>query len=105
MRHAEFEVLARESGWIIVRDTGHRTGCLTITNDPEWVVSMILRLDQDSRIAYFDSEGDIVELEHDGWYFTGFGFPDPLIMRYVQRFGWRAAIDFFTRPRKGQEST
>jgi hypothetical protein len=74
--YAQIELLAHKKGrYIYVRDIGHKTG-RSVTNDAEYIVGQ-LYLDfgiDDTRIFYANSEGEIDELTHKGWRFTGFKF-------------------------------
>lgn len=63
--------------FLVIRDTGHHM-YLSLTNDAENVVKRLLdsgRLRKDQRLLYYDSQGDLAELLHDGHKFTGFGPP------------------------------
>ena len=53
---------------VVIRDTGHVYGCPTITNDAEDVVRAISKhgLMVGKRLFYYDSEGQLDELLHDG---------------------------------------
>ena len=63
---------------IVIRDVGHASGFSSVTNDAEAVVRTVLRIAEqlqepkDCRIFYFDSDGRLDELCHDGTNFTGF---------------------------------
>lgn len=63
---------------IVIRDVGHDKGCPSITNDAEAVVMRVLYIarqmgeSSDCRIFYYDSDGRLDELCHDGIRFTGF---------------------------------
>lgn len=57
--------------FILIRDIG--TDCISVTNDAENVVWDILHDQRVScRIFYFDSQGDLDELVHDGKKFVRF---------------------------------
>ena len=61
---------------LVIRDAG--TG-MTVTNDAEAVVAFLLEhkaLCEGRRLLYFDSEGNLDEILHDGEKFTGFA-PGP----------------------------
>jgi hypothetical protein len=60
---------------VVIRDIGHDKGHLSITNDAEYVVKFLIRaglLSTTTRLFYYDSEGTLDELCHDGSVFTGF---------------------------------
>jgi len=62
---------------LLIRDLGPWDEYLTVTNAAEWVVEDLLgrgKLLQDQRLFYYDSEGELAELLHDGKHFTGFAF-------------------------------
>lgn len=64
-------------GSVVVRDVGHDRGFPTVTNDAEQVVETLLRLmarlgdPPGTRIFYYDSEGTLSELRHDGERYAG----------------------------------
>lgn len=63
---------------VLVRDVGHRDGLMSVTNDAEAVVQTLLRVmvylgeQPPGRIFYYDSDGHLSELGHDGAQFTRF---------------------------------
>ena len=59
-RHAEWEVVNKKPGIILIRDLG-RSGCLSITNDAEYVYSHITRFSY-TRVVYQDTQGEWAEL-------------------------------------------
>lgn len=73
-RHALFDVVSGNEFSFTLRDTGHAAGHPTITNDAEYVVQSLARLwkIEGMRIFYYDSDGELSELLHDGPKFTGF---------------------------------
>jgi hypothetical protein len=59
---------------VVIRDTGHQAH-MSVTNDVEAAVLYLLESDQlaaDQRLYYYDSDGQLDELLHDGSRFTGF---------------------------------
>lgn len=61
---------------LVIRDVGPHDQHKTVTNDAEWVVARLLDcgwLKPHMRLFYYDSEGTLDELRHDGRRFTGFG--------------------------------
>ena len=59
-RHAEWEIVNKKDGIILIRDLG-KDGCLSITNDAEYVYSYItqgLRY----RVVYQDTQGEWTEI-------------------------------------------
>jgi hypothetical protein len=60
-RHAEWEVVNRKPGIILIRDMD-RAGCLSITNDAENVYFTINRLTRGTRVIYQDTQGDWTEI-------------------------------------------
>lgn len=75
---AQFDVLQRPTldgkGCWILRDKGPWTVHPTITNDVEWVVHALanLGLKDGQQVFYFDSEGMLDEILHEGGRFKGF---------------------------------
>lgn len=66
---------------IVIRDIGHREGYASITNDAEGTVQTVLRLcrrlgetvsHNTPPLYYYDSDGRLDQLEHDGDGFLGF---------------------------------
>lgn len=66
---------------VVIRDIGHSDGFSSITNDAEQVVLTVLRIvsrlgerlaPNSPPIFYYDSDGRLDQLEHDGTAFTGF---------------------------------
>jgi len=72
---AQFEVLKHEQGkFIFIRDIGHMTG-RSVTNDAEYVIGRLYlehAIDDETRIFYEDSFGEIDEILHDGNKLMGF---------------------------------
>jgi hypothetical protein len=72
---AQFEVLKHEHGkFIFIRDIGHMTG-RSVTNDAEYVIERLYldhAIDDETRIFYEDSGGNIDEILHDGNKFKWF---------------------------------
>lgn len=59
-RHAEWEIVNKKPGIILIRDLG-KDGCLSITNDAEYVYSHITRFSH-TRVVYQDTQGEWTEL-------------------------------------------
>jgi hypothetical protein len=77
--HAQYSIVAETNDSITIKDIGHKYNCPTVTNDAQWVVrDMYLRRSlgipiRPARLFYYDSEGRLDELLHDGYgNFTGF---------------------------------
>jgi hypothetical protein len=63
----------------VIRDIGNHARCLTVTNDAEYIVTTLLSaglMKRKQRLFYFDSDGALDEILHDGVKFTGFA-PGP----------------------------
>ena len=81
MRCASFEFVAMnvKGGDLYIRDIGPWDQHPSVTNDAEGVVERLLasrRLQPGIRLFYYDSEGVLDELRHDGTRFIGFA-PGP----------------------------
>lgn len=73
---ARFEVVARESNneRLVIQDLDN--GGVSVTNDAEAVIGFLVasgHLGAHQRLFYYDTEGDLDELRHDGRKFLGFG--------------------------------
>lgn len=68
MRAASYRVI-QSSPTIMIEDLD---GPLSVTNDAEAVVEKLLERYGDKRIFYYDTQGELSELTHDGERFTGF---------------------------------
>lgn len=65
---ARFSIVEDSAEAILIRDTGHATGC-TITNDAEAVVAHLHaegKLGPGKVLEYIDSAGERDQLAHDG---------------------------------------
>lgn len=71
MTKAAFSIIDIEPHWITISDK-IGAGKMSITNDAEAVVEHLLRRHPGKRIFYYDSDGYLDELAHDGVRFTGF---------------------------------
>ena len=93
MTKAKFEFAPIPAGLnpasIVIRDIGYSDGYATVTNDAEAVVAALLRIAVQlgepigpnlPPIYYYDSDGALDQLEHDGTAFTGFK-PGPAELR------------------------
>jgi len=71
-RPANFRIVSKAEDRIILEDVGPWDEYLTITNDAENVVNLLLPGLKGRRLLYYDSEGELTELLiHDGK-FRGF---------------------------------
>jgi hypothetical protein len=80
MKPASYTVESETPEQLVIRDMGPWTRHATVTNDAENVVASLFRLGilkDEQRLLYFDSEGVLGELEHQGGYFTGFKSVSP----------------------------
>ncbi len=60
---------------MVISDVGDHTKCLTVTNDAERVVTELNASGRlgDRRLYYYDSDGQLDELKHDGaGHFVGY---------------------------------
>lgn len=66
MSGAKYRIEERTSEMIVIRDVGR--DCMSVTNDAEAVVLELQRngMLDGRRLFYYDSEGQLDELEHDG---------------------------------------
>lgn len=74
MNRAAYEVVERDAGKVVLRDIGPWSQHPTVTNDAEQVVEDVLAWAGGRRILYYDSEGELTELVHDGTRFVRFAF-------------------------------
>lgn len=74
---ANYVVESIHNDRVVIRDTGHLDGRMTVTNDAEAVVEHLLDLFPGKRIFYWDSGDEPGELCHDGERFTYFGDATP----------------------------
>lgn len=74
MNEAAFEVVEEDAGKVVLRDVGPWSSHPTVTNDAEQVVERMAPRVGSRRLLYYDSEGELTELKHDGPRFTGFAF-------------------------------
>lgn len=66
---AQFEIVEDSAEAILIRDTGHATGCMSVTNDVEAVVAHLHaegKLGPGKVLEYLDSEGERDQIVHDG---------------------------------------
>ena len=65
-RHAEWEIVNNKDGIVLIRDL-NRSGCLSITNDAEYVYSCINHRVTVGhwRVVYQDTEGEWAEIVRD----------------------------------------
>lgn len=59
-RHAEWEIVNNKDGIVLIRDLD-RAGCLSITNDAEYVYGTINRFSR-YRVIYQDTMGEWTEI-------------------------------------------
>lgn len=69
MKHAAYDIVRVASPFVWIKDLDQG---LTVTNDAENVVRVVLSRYPGHRIIYQDTEGQWDELRHDGAKFTGF---------------------------------
>lgn len=62
-RHAEWEVVNKKNGIVLIRDLD-RSGCMSITNDAEYVYRTINRFVR-WRVVYQDTQGEWTEIVYD----------------------------------------
>jgi len=74
MNGAKYEVVSRDAEKVVLRDVGPWSQHPTVTNDAEQVVEDVALWAGARRILYYDSDGELTELRHDGARFTGFAF-------------------------------
>ena len=80
MRKPNYSIVENEAGKpLIIRDEGPWDLYPTITNNAEEVILDLWNqgiIWNDRRVLYYDSEGELDELRHEGMRFTGFSFID-----------------------------
>lgn len=72
---ARFEIMERRPGALYIRDLGPWHKYMTVTNDAEAVVEVLLRmgdLKSGMRLFYYDSEDELDEITFNEHGFTGF---------------------------------
>ena len=74
MNSAKYEVVSRDGEKVVLRDVGPWDRHPTITNDAEQVVEDVSAWAGGRRILYYDSDGELTELRHEGTKLTGFAF-------------------------------
>jgi hypothetical protein len=74
MNSAKFEVVRSDNETVVLRDVGPWSEHPTVTNDAEQVVESLGRWVGNRRLLYYDSDGELTELKHEGARFTGFAF-------------------------------
>lgn len=57
---------------LVIQDIGNWSGCLTVTNDVDWVVKQVAPLLNGRRLEYIDSEGQRDQILVAGGRFAGF---------------------------------
>jgi len=67
-----YEILAKESDCMVIKDMGPWDKHRTITNGVEEVIAELLQMLQGRRLLYFDSEGDLAEILIKDGKFAGF---------------------------------
>ena len=67
------EVIASSPKCVIIRDVGPWSEYMTVTNDAERVVELLVGGLGGRRLFYLDSEGELGELKIDNGRFSGFG--------------------------------
>lgn len=76
---AQYEIVEDLAERLVIRDTGHAAGRMTVTNDAEAVVASLAPVLRGRRLLYFDSTGTLDELVHRDGAFVGFA-PGPRSM-------------------------
>ena len=71
MNHARFSLVAAETSArvLTIRDLGPHDRHKTITNDAEYLVRVLSHrgvLEAGRRLCYYDTQGELAELVHDG---------------------------------------
>ena len=72
---ALFDIIAISPDEVVIRDTGHDRGRMSVTNDAESVVSRLRGLcvlRPGRRLFYYDSEGELDEILIQDGRFAGF---------------------------------
>ena len=72
---SSFEISRDDFNGLIIQDTGHADGKMSVTNDAENVVEHLVmtgKLSHGQRLFYYDSEGDLSELVVENGRFVGF---------------------------------
>ena len=72
MRHAEWSMESLGKDTVLIADRGHNRGCLSVTNDAEFVVEQVAPFLSGRKLRYIDSSGDESELKVIGGRFAGF---------------------------------
>ena len=68
-KHAQYIIIEDGPNKIVLKDIGPWDKYLTITNDAEYIVNQLHltnRLSFDKQLLYYDSEGELTELKHNG---------------------------------------
>lgn len=77
MHPAQFSLILDECAddRLVIRDTGHTRGCLTVTNNAEEVVTYLYGaalIPNHRALYYYDSEGALSQILHKDGKFLGF---------------------------------
>jgi hypothetical protein len=75
MSKAMYSIVERTDDLVVIRDVGHDSGFMTVTNDVENVVSELMRdgfLKVGQRLEYYDSYGERDAIEFDAKGFKRF---------------------------------
>lgn len=75
MNGSNYRVVHWDAEKVVLKDLGPWDRHPTVTNDAEQVVADMAYLVGGRRLLYYDSEGELTELRHEGAKFTGFAFP------------------------------
>lgn len=73
MNGARYEIVS-DGKMLVLRDVGPWSEHPTVTNDAEQVVEELAARVGGRRLLYYDSDGELTEIRHDGAKFIGFGF-------------------------------
>jgi hypothetical protein len=79
MRIANYGIAKQDDKVIVLQDLGPWSSFPTITNSAEEVVAALAPVLDGRRLYYYDSDGDLTELEYKDGVFTGFGFPEEVL--------------------------
>lgn len=87
MNGANYEIVERDAEKVVLRDLGPWSQHPTITNDAEQVVEETHQVTGNRRLLYYDSDGELTELVHDGPRFVRFAFVNPEVKRQAEAGG------------------
>jgi hypothetical protein len=74
---SSFHFVEIDNTKVVIADDANFTGKMSVTNDAENVtIALIENFGANLRYLYYDTDGELTELYHDGKVFTGFGLPE-----------------------------